>query len=545
MAGAVAVAAVDVVAVAVAADVAAAVVVVGNNVKATDAVERCSKDGQDFGNKSWSESRTAIGLGYRPELALYIERREELGFVEILAEDYHSPSCVPDALKTLAQRGVEIIVHCTSLNLGGTEPVDLKMVKHVDALARYFDSPFVSDHVAFVRAGGLESGHLLPVPRNQVALDLLTRNVAQAKEHLSVPLVLENIATTFEWPASMQQMDEADFLTELLRRTDCKFLLDVSNLFANSFNHKFDAVDYLKRLPLERLAYVHMAGGTFKQGLYHDTHCHPLREQSLDLLASLCQLTVPPRVMLERDDSFPPVTELTAELDAIATVCAAARADQEGGSDLASDLDSAFDSADGATQDCAESKSKGYLDLASIEAAQQALLRALMVNVAQEVSNLSGIKPELLEQAHQSLIRKRLRTMRRACPYLVELFGDEVALDQALRDFYQAMPSPSASGPYIDAMHFVLYLYAHKEQYPAANKITKADLSTARAVVDGKAKEDSKTAKDSKTTKDGKTAKDNKIAKDCKTAKDGETAHFGDSKLNYFYRALRKVRLMR
>ncbi len=460
-----------------------------------------------------TKSMTAIGLGYRPELALYIERREDLGFVEILAEDYHSPSCVPDALKTLAQRGVEIIVHCTSLNLGGTEPVDLKMVKHIDALARYFESPFVSDHVAFVRAGGLESGHLLPVPRNQVALDLLTRNVAQAKEHLSVPLVLENIATTFEWPASMQQMDEADFLTELLRRTDCQFLLDVSNLFANSFNHKFDAVDYLKRLPLERLAYVHMAGGTFKQGLYHDTHCHPLREQSLDLLASLCQLVVPPRVMLERDDSFPPVAELTAELDAIATVCASARADLE--------MERRDDRSRGVKDDCAEieieSKSKseidleieGHSDLASMEAAQQAMLRALIVDVAQEASNLSGIKPELLEQAHQSLIRKRLRTMRRSCPYLVELFDDEAALDQALRDFYKVMPSPSASGPYTDAMHFVLYLHGHKDQYAAASKITKADLSTARAALDKK------------------------------------TGHDGDSKLDYFYRALRKVRLMR
>lgn len=528
--------------------VADAAVVVGSQSMTELKTESRTEIWTESRTESRTEIRTAIGLGYRSELALYIERREDLGFVEILAEDYHSPSCVPDALKTLAQRGVEIIIHCTSLNLGGTEPVDLKMVKHIDALARYFDSPFVSDHVAFVRAGGLESGHLLPVPRNQVALDLLTRNVAQANEYLSVPLVLENIATTFEWPASMQQMDEADFLTELLRRTDCKFLLDVSNLFANSFNHKFDAVDYLKRLPLERLAYVHMAGGTFKQGLYHDTHCHPLREHSLDLLASLCQLTVPPRVMLERDDSFPPIAELTAELDAIAALCAAAKVD------LGMRLKD--DKAGGAKDDCTEAEAEiegqavdsnaelhlgergsdlvsSDSDLASMEAAQQAMLRALIIDVASEESNLSGIKPELLEQAHQSLIRKRLRTMRRSCPYLVELFGDEAALDQALRDFYQVMPSPSVSGPYIDAMHFVMYLHGHKDQYPAANKITKSDLSTARAAVDNK------------TAKGSKTAKESNAAKDCKTAKDSKTGHDGDSKLDYFYRALRKVRLMR
>jgi hypothetical protein len=80
--------------------------------------------------------------------------------------------------------------------------------------------------------------------------------------------------------------------------------------------------------------------------------------------------------------------------------------------------------------------------------------------------------------------------MRRSCPYLVELFDDEAALDQALRDFYKVMPSPSASGPYIDAMHFVLYLHGHKDQYPAASKITKADLSTGRAAVDNKTAKD-------------------------------------------------------
>lgn len=474
---------------AVAAAVAAVDVVdvVGNNMQTTEASQ--------ISTARKVSSRTAIGLGYRPELALYIERREDLGFVEILAEDYHSPNCVPDALKALSKRGVEIIIHCTSLSLGGTEPVDSKMLKHLDALARYFDSPFVSDHVAFVRAGGLESGHLLPVPRNQVALDLLSRNVAQTKEQLSVPLVLENIATTFEWPASMQEMDEAEFLAELLRRTDCKFLFDVSNLFANSFNHKFDAVDYLKRLPLERLAYVHMAGGAFKQGLYHDTHCHPLRQQSLNLLASLCQLTVPPRVMLERDDSFPPAEELTAELDAIAAVCQGAKAelievsgiDRIGSSlvEIARAPGNEFADPEHLAQSgcLAQPDNLQHPDLASMESAQQALLRALMVDVTQEESNLPGMDPALLQQAHQSLIRKRLRTMRRSCPYLVELFGDDAALDQALRDFYKSMPSPSTAGPYIDAMHFVLYLHEHKDQYAAASKITKADLRTARAAI--------------------------------------------------------------
>src|SRR5262249_36227148 len=81
---------------------------------------------------------------------------------------------------------------------------------------------------------------------------------------------------------------------------------------------------YLLRLPLERLQYVHLAGGTFKRGLYHDTHCHPLKQESLSLLAELVKLKLVPRVMLERDDSFPPEDEFNSELDAIKKVLSSA-----------------------------------------------------------------------------------------------------------------------------------------------------------------------------------------------------------------------------
>ena len=47
-----------------------------------------------------------------------------------------------------------------------------------------FDSPFVSEHCCFVRGGGLESGHLLPMPRTQETLGVLVENVARAQEAL-------------------------------------------------------------------------------------------------------------------------------------------------------------------------------------------------------------------------------------------------------------------------------------------------------------------------------------------------------------------------
>lgn len=115
----------------------------------------------------------------------------------------------------------------------------------------------VSDHVCFVRAGGLDSGHLMPVPRTKDALDVLVANVKLAQRNLPVPLALENVAALLEWPDG--ELSEGQFLAELVERTDCWLLVDVANLYANARNIGTDPERFLDEIPLERLAYVHVA----------------------------------------------------------------------------------------------------------------------------------------------------------------------------------------------------------------------------------------------------------------------------------------------
>ncbi len=112
-------------------------------------------------------------------------------------------------------------------------------------------------------------------------------------------------------------MDEAAFLCELLDRTGALLLLDVANLYANARNHRYDSRSFLDRLPLDRIAYVHVAGGLEGDGVYHDTHTRAVPPGVLQLLEELCARTVPPGVLLERDDDFPPDSEIAAELDRI------------------------------------------------------------------------------------------------------------------------------------------------------------------------------------------------------------------------------------
>src|SRR5580704_9910256 len=255
-----------------------------------------------------------LGIGWRPELALAIERREALGFVEVTAENIRLDD-IPPALTRMVARGVPVIVHGLSLSLGGAELPDTRRLDHLARVAQRLGATLVSEHLAFGRADGLEAGHLLPVPRTPEALEVVFENVTLAKRMLPFPLALENIATLVEWPGAA--MDEASFLAELLERTDTALLFDVSNMYANARNGGWDPVAALGRLPLDRLAYVHVAGGTVRDDLYHDTHAHPVGAGPLALLEELCSRIAPPGVMLERDDDFPRESELEAELEAI------------------------------------------------------------------------------------------------------------------------------------------------------------------------------------------------------------------------------------
>lgn len=215
---------------------------------------------------------------------------------------------------------MQIIPHGVSLSLGSAEGFDPKRAARLAELARRLDSPLVSEHIAYVRAGGVEAGHLLPLPRTNLAADVVVANVLAIKELLPVPIALENIATLFQWPD--RELDEGSFLRTILDRTGAALLLDVANIWANARNFGHDPGSVLATFPLDRLAYVHVAGGEVREGRYHDTHTAAVPAAVFDLLGDLCQMTTPAGIMLERDDHFPPASELNCELDTIAQAMA-------------------------------------------------------------------------------------------------------------------------------------------------------------------------------------------------------------------------------
>ncbi|MFI0758255.1 DUF692 family multinuclear iron-containing protein [Streptomyces anulatus] len=363
-----------------------------------------------------------IGIGWRPEIAAEVESLSGIDWVEAVAENLCADH-LPDSLVRLRERGVTVVPHGVALGLGGADRPDPVRLASLAARAELLGTPLVTEHIAFVRAGGpltasprLEAGHLLPVPRTWDALDVLCENVRIAQDSLPVPLALENIAALITWPD--EELTEGQFLAELVERTGVRLLIDVANLHTNHVNLGQDPAKALDELPVEAIAYVHVAGGVERNGVWHDTHAHPVTAPVLEVLAELRSRVDPPGVLLERDDAFPPAAELAGELDAIRATLrkAAPSGGPRPGPAPASD-DSAGTGA-GTRTAAPTAVPAGTRDRTAV--AQTALLSALVAGTPAP----EGFDHRRLRVQGRALAAKRADVVAKVAPELPEILGD-------------------------------------------------------------------------------------------------------------------------
>ncbi|MEW1760293.1 DUF692 domain-containing protein [Streptomyces cyaneofuscatus] len=388
--------------------------------------------------------KLGIGIGWRPEIAAEVEALTGVDWVEVVAENLCADH-LPDSLVRLRERGVTVVPHGVSLGLGGADRPDAERLAGLAARAELLGTPLVTEHIAFVRAGGpltasprLEAGHLLPVPRTWDALEVLCENVAIVQDALPVPLALENIAALVSWPD--EELTEGQFLAELVERTGVRLLIDVANLHTNHVNLGQDPAKALDELPVEAIAYVHVAGGVEKNGVWHDTHAHPVTAPVLDVLAELRSRVDPPGVLLERDDAFPPGAELAAELETIRGTLRAA-----GGPSGTERRNT------GPRRGTPAPARPGARDRTAV--AQTALLSALVAGTPAP----EGFDHRRLRVQSRALAAKRADVVAKVAPELPEILGD--GYRAAFLDY--ARTRPMSDGYRRDALDFVERILVH------------------------------------------------------------------------------------
>lgn len=254
-----------------------------------------------------------VGLGFRePFKSDLFLNRQQVDFLEIVAEHYlDAPLPKQQELELLAAH-FPIIPHGINLSLGSADGLDAEYLGKLAALIKQLNPPWWSDHICFTKAGGIDIGHLSPLPYTKEAVEVLCRNIAEVRRWIDVPLILENITYMVTLPGA--EMTEAQFLAEVVERADCGLLLDVTNLHTNAVNHGYDVDNFLQELPWERVVQLHFVGGHWHDGLLIDSHSQSTPVEVWQLMDAVLAKVAVKGIVLERDENLPSFAELLGEL---------------------------------------------------------------------------------------------------------------------------------------------------------------------------------------------------------------------------------------
>ena len=106
-----------------------------------------------------------------------------------------------------------------------------------------------SEHLSYCT----DEGHLydlMPIPFTGEAVHYVADRIRRAQDILERPIALENVSY---YAAPGAEMDEIEFVNAIMEEADCRLLLDVNNIYVNSINHRYDAVEFPEALPGERV----------------------------------------------------------------------------------------------------------------------------------------------------------------------------------------------------------------------------------------------------------------------------------------------------
>jgi uncharacterized protein len=204
-----------------------------------------------------------------------------------------------------------LICHGLSLSVGGPAPLDVAFLQDLKAFLDQHQVLLYSEHLSYCGDEGLLYD-LMPMPFTAEAIRHVAARIRQTQDILERRIAIENVSY---YAAPGQEMPEIEFLLGVLDAAGCDLLLDVNNIYVNSINHGYDALEFLTALPAEGIAYAHIAGHYQQsENFLVDTHGAEVIDPVWDLLDQAYRHFGVFPTLLERDFNIPDLTELLREV---------------------------------------------------------------------------------------------------------------------------------------------------------------------------------------------------------------------------------------
>ncbi|MGI8744701.1 MAG: MNIO family bufferin maturase [Bryobacteraceae bacterium] len=263
-------------------------------------------------NNRWGYPDLGFGVGLRTKHYDHIlSTNPPVDWFEILSENYMDTGGRPlYVLDQVAER-YPVVLHGVSMSVGSTDPVDFDFLGKLKALGKRIHARWISDHLCWTGIAGLNVHDLLPMPYTDESLRHTIDRVRIIQDFMEQPLVLENPSTYLEFRNS--SWTECEFLARLAEEANCGILLDVNNVYVSAFNHGFDPVEYLNKIPGDRVVQIHLAGHTHKGTHILDTHSAHVVDSVWELYRHAYQRIGGVATLLEWDADIPDFEVVHAE----------------------------------------------------------------------------------------------------------------------------------------------------------------------------------------------------------------------------------------
>jgi uncharacterized protein (UPF0276 family) len=261
-----------------------------------------------------TNSIKGCGLGLRLEHFDEIEQHQpDIPWFEILSDNYLLEGTSQRDYLYKIRENYPLTFHGVGMSIGSTEPLNMDFMKSLKKLKDEVQPMWLSDHLCWTSAHGMVTHDLIPLPYTVEVVDHIVDRINQVQDYLGQQMVIENVSSYLQFKDS--EMSEWEFINEITSRSDCRLLLDVNNIYVSSQNHLFEAEDYLKAMPVDRIAEIHLAGYEDKGTHLLDTHSRPVSDPVWDLFSKAIDHVGDVPVLIEWDSDIPPLARLIEESD--------------------------------------------------------------------------------------------------------------------------------------------------------------------------------------------------------------------------------------
>lgn len=262
-----------------------------------------------------------VGIAYRKEFAEELINSNEIkpDFIEVAPENWIDIGGFWGNVFQNALERFPLYLHGLSLSIGSPDEVDFNFLKKVKKFIKETKAILYSEHLSFSKCDNAHTYDLLPIPFSEESVKHVALKIKQVQDYLEQKIAIENVS----YYASIEpEMTESEFINAIADESDCDLLLDVNNVYVNAFNHNYDPKEFIKNMPLDKVAYFHIAGhDKVSDDLIIDTHGQDIIDpvyELYDYTNNLMERKIP--TLLERDFNIPALEQLQTEISTIKSI---------------------------------------------------------------------------------------------------------------------------------------------------------------------------------------------------------------------------------